>query len=446
MSDTIIACATPTGHSSIAVIRISGDNAVSLIKKVFVPSTDSYDFLPNRVYYGKVVASDTKDTIDYVLVTFFFAPHSYTGEDVVEISCHGNPLIVQKIIEIFINLGARLAQPGEFTRRALLNNKIDLIQAEAILETVNAPCDEGRKLAIYQLEGKLSAVLNEISSEIVDLLTVLEASIDFPEEEEIHFDKNVVIKKIKEITEKVDLLLKGASQGLKLKNGYRVVIAGRQNVGKSTLFNRLVGYDRAIVHETPGTTRDFIEEEIEIGGILIRLVDTAGVFLEGFGPDKIASSRSEELLKKADLVLLTFDGSEPMNEQDAYLYNFAKNLNKILVINKIDLNFNLRDSEILSDAVKVSAKTGDNIELLKENIKNRLFPKADREDVLITRERHIQGLKDFRQCLDNIQSEQTPEIIAFELHNCLDILGELTGKILREDILNRIFEEFCIGK
>ncbi|MEO0216679.1 MAG: tRNA uridine-5-carboxymethylaminomethyl(34) synthesis GTPase MnmE [candidate division WOR-3 bacterium] len=445
MNDTIIACATPPGYSSVAVIRISGEQAINFTQEVFAAFDKIGEFLPNRVYYGAIIAPDTKEKIDQALVTFFFKPHSYTGEDVVEISCHGNPLIVERIIKIYLNLGVRIAQPGEFTRRALLNNKIDLIQAEAVSEIVNARCDEVRRLAIYQLEGRLSAVLNDIANEIVDMLKVLEADIDFPEED-VHFDKQELLNKIQDLCDRVDSLLSGATQGCKLKSGYRVVIAGKPNVGKSTLFNRLVGYDRAIVHKTPGTTRDFIEEEIEIEGISTHLIDTAGIFPGGAGPDKIASERSEELLRSADLILLLFDGSEPLNEQDTYLYNFTKEFPKILVINKTDLNLDLRNSEILSDAIKISAMNGDNIEILKKEIKNRLYSEKTSGNILITRQRHIQGLKNLRKCLSNIEEEQTPEVIAFELHNCLDIIGELTGRVLREDILNKIFEEFCIGK
>lgn len=446
MNDTIIACATPAGYSSIAVVRLSGSQAMNLIKRVFISQSGIQEFLPNQVYYGRIMEPDSMEILDYVLVTFFFAPHSYTGEDVIEISCHGNPLIVERIINSFLKMGTRLAEPGEFTRRALLNNKLDLIQAEAVLETVNAPCDEARKLAIYQLEGKLSSVFNDFSNELVNLLTIVEANIDFPEDEDVNLDKDELIKRVKDIIAKVDLLISGATCGIKLKQGYRVVIAGRPNVGKSTLFNRILGYERAIVHETPGTTRDFIEEEVEIEGILVRLIDTAGFFLNADGLDRIATSRSEELLKEADLILLLFDGSEPINEQDTQLYNLTKDNCKILVINKADLNIKLKESEILPDAIKISALTGYNIEVFKKSIRERLFPIFEHENVLITRKRHIEALKRLKDFLLNIDENKTLELIAFELHNSLEIIGELTGRVLREDILKKIFEEFCIGK
>ncbi|MGB9720204.1 MAG: tRNA uridine-5-carboxymethylaminomethyl(34) synthesis GTPase MnmE [bacterium] len=446
MNDTIVACATPAGYSSIAVIRFSGDEAINLLRKIFVSSQNISVFLAGHVYYGKIVNPSNQEIIDYGLATVFFAPNSYTGENVVEISCHGNPMIVDRIVKIALKLGARIAQRGEFTKRAFLNNRIDLIQAEAVLDTVYANCDTVRKLAIYQLEGKLSEFIERIKTEIVSFLTRIEANIDFPEEEETGFDRNEFRREISEIQKKILSLLESAEQGIKLKQGYKVVIAGRTNVGKSTLFNRLLGYDRAIVHETPGTTRDYLEEPVEIEGILVRLIDTAGIFLEAGGPDDIASKRSEELLKNADLILQIFDGAEAMNEQDAYLYNLMKDLNKIYIINKIDLNIALKESEILGDAIKISAKNGENIDILKRAIKEHLFPEMPNENILITRTRQIEALKALYKCLSNTGESQTLETVAFELHNALDIIGELTGRVFREDILNKIFEEFCVGK
>lgn len=446
MNDTIVACATPAGYSSIAVIRISGENAIDIFKKIFISAQNISVFQSGQIYYGKIIDPATNEVVDYVLTGIFFSPNSYTGENVVEISCHGNPLIIDRIIRIITGLGARIARRGEFTKRAYLNNKIDLIQAEAILDTIYAQCDTIRQAAIYQLEGRISNFLEEVKQKITGILTRIEASIDFPEEEETTLNLTEVKKEVNRIDNEVEDLLKNAKQGIKIKQGYSVVIAGRPNVGKSTLFNRLLGYERAIIHETPGTTRDFIEEKLEIEGILIRLIDTAGIFPVTDGPDSIASRRSEELLKNADLVLLVFDGSEPMNEQDTQLCNLTKDLNRIFIINKIDLNLKIKESDILSDTVKISAKSGENIELLKKSINKQLILEPIKGDRLILRQRQIELLNNLHQCLLNIKEIYNPEMISFELHTALDLIGELTGKILREDILNKIFEEFCIGK
>jgi len=445
-NDTIIACATPTGYSSIAVIRLSGEQTISLANRVFIPSENIQSYEPNHAYYGRVIDPDTNEVLDTVIATFFFAPRSYTGEDVVEFSCHGNPLIVEKIVKIVLELGARIAGRGEFTKRALLNGKIDLLQAEAVLDTVYATCDEARRLAIGQYEGILSEKIHEMRTKIVVLLSLIEANIDFPEEEDVSFDKMQFDLQIKELIDDINKLLGGAEIGVKIKEGYKVVIVGRANVGKSTLFNRLICYDRAIVHESPGTTRDYIEEAVELGNLYLRLVDTAGILLSASGPDRIAGSRSQALVDDADLILLLFDGSEPLNEEDIQIYNLTKNKQKILIINKIDLNIQLKETEILNDAIKLSAKTGDNVDLLKERIKNSLRSKIENKDILLTRHRHIQSLKDIKNCLTNINNCQTLETIAFELHTILDIVGELTGKVMRKEILDKIFEEFCIGK
>lgn len=446
LNDTIVACATPAGYSSIGVIRISGDQTLSLVKKIFVSRQKIQDFETNHAYYGNVIDPDNNDVIDKIIATFYLTPHSYTGEDVVELSCHGNPLIIDRITKILTGMGARIAQRGEFTKRALLNGKIDLLQAEAVLDTVNAPCNEARKLAITQYEGKLSDKIYELRSKIVDLLSFVEANIDFSEEEDIQNSDIGIEEGLKSIIEEIDELLKGAEIGVKIKEGYKVLITGRTNVGKSTLFNKLVGYDRAIIHEEPGTTRDYIEDRIEVSGLYLCLFDTAGIFNTAAGPDKIAQDRTISLVEQSDLILLMFDGSEPMNEEDLYLYNLTKDKDKILIVNKIDINIRLNESEILCDSIKISAKTGKNIDLLIQNIKSKLLPKFDHKQILLTRQRHIGALKNAKEYFIRAQKAYSPETIAFELHAALDVIGELTGKVMRKEIIDRIFEEFCIGK
>ncbi len=445
-NDTIVACTTPPGYSSIAVVRLSGDQASPLLHKIFRSAESPRSFEAQRVYHGFVVDAVTNETIDTALATTFCKPNSYTGEDVVELSCHGNPLIVDRIIRMFIDLGARVAQRGEFTKRALINGKIDLLQAEAVHDTVLAPCEQARRMAILQYEGRLSEKIYDIRSRIVDLLFLVEADIDFSEEEGVHYEQSESTEVLKGIISEIDDLLKGASIGLKIKDGYRVLILGRVNVGKSTLFNRLVGHDRAIVHEQPGTTRDWLEESVQIADLYVTLFDTAGILSKASGPDEIAQQRTRALVEDADLILLMFDGSEPMNEEDVYLYDLVKHKRKLLVINKIDLNDKLSDMEMFSDSKKISAKTGRNVGALEEGIKGSLLPKDYRDDVLITRHRHIDALTRARKCLVDAKNAPTIETVAYELHCSLNVVGELTGQVLRKDILDRIFEEFCIGK
>lgn len=445
-NDTIVACATPAGYSSIAVVRMSGEQALPLLHRIFKFTESTAQVEAQHVYHGHILDPKTSETIDTALVTPFYKPSSYTGEDVVELSCHGNPLIVDRIIRILIELGARAAGRGEFTKRALLNGKIDLIQAEAVLDTIYATCEQARGLALLQYEGRLSEKIYEIRSKIVDILFLVEAKIDFPDEEDVQHDSGEFAKSLVEIIAEIDTLLKDASLGLKVKEGYRVLISGRANVGKSTLFNRLLGHDRAIVHEQRGTTRDFLEESVQVGGIHVRLFDTAGIFPSGAGPDEIAQQRTRSLIDNADLILLMFDGSESMNEEDVHLYDLVKFKQKLLIVNKIDLNVKLVNEQILSDSLKISAKTGKNVEDLLDRIKCTLLPDKSRNDVLITRHRHIEALTKARRCLVDAKNAPTIETTAYELHCALNDLGELTGQILRKEILDRIFEEFCIGK
>jgi len=445
-NDTIVACATPAGYSSIAVIRISGQQAIPLLQGIFRTAESITEFQAQHVYYGVVIDPKTGGTIDSALATAFHKPNSYTGEDVVELSCHGNPLIIDRIIRMLIGLGARTARRGEFTKRALLNGKIDLLQAEAVLDTVYATCEQARKSALLQYEGKLSEMMYEIRSKIVDILFLVEADIDFPDEEDVLYDRDAIYAKLEAIITEIDELLKGASTGLKLKEGYRILILGRTNVGKSTLFNRLLGHDRAIVHEQPGTTRDFLEESAQIGDVYVRLFDTAGIFGNATGPDGIAQQRTKSLIEDADLILLMFDGSESMNEEDVLLYDSVKYRSKLMLVNKIDLNLRLANERVLSDSIKISAKTGKNIDFLLDRVRCTLLPNELKDQVFITRHRHIDALNAARKYLINAKGAPTIETVAYELHSALNEIGELTGQVLRKEIIDRIFEEFCIGK
>ncbi len=444
--DTIVACATPAGYSSIAVIRMSGEQAIPLLQKIFRFPQKNAGLGVRQIYHGNVLDPFTGETVDTALASIFHKPGSYTGEDVVELSCHGNPLIVDRITRILIELGARAAERGEFTKRALLNGKIDLIQAEAVLDTIYASSEQARKLALLQYEGRLSERIYDIRSEIVDILFLIEAEIDFPEEEDVQYDRGNIISNLTQIIAKIDDLLKGASLGVKIKEGYRVMILGRANVGKSTLFNRILGHDRAIVHEQPGTTRDFLEEGAQIHGLYIQLFDTAGLYATGSGPDEIAQQRTRSLIDSADLILLMFDGSESMNEKDIRLYDLVKSRPRLLIVNKIDLNVKLTNEQILADSVKISAKTGKNIDALLKRIRGTLFPDKMQDRLLITRHRHIDALTQARKCLIDAKNAPTAETTAYDLHCALKEIAELTGKVMREEILDRIFDEFCIGK
>ncbi|UCC11669.1 MAG: tRNA uridine-5-carboxymethylaminomethyl(34) synthesis GTPase MnmE [candidate division WOR-3 bacterium] len=444
-NDTIVACATPAGYSSIGVIRASGEEAIRYAETIFTRQADQ-PLESNRAYFGEVIDPTTQEIIDKVVVTVYRAPHSYTGEDVVEIACHGNPLIIERILQAVIKTGARIAQRGEFTKRALLNGKIDLLQAEAVLDTVYAPCDEARKIAIAQYEGKLSEQVEHLRSGIFDLLVTINAAIDFSEEQDIEVNSESTDAKISSLIDRVTTWLNDSQSGIKIKEGYRILIMGRANVGKSTLFNRLLGFDRAITHETPGTTRDYLEDTVALGGLYLILYDTAGMLGKATGVDQQAQERTMQLMEGADLILLMFDGSEPMNEQDVNLYNITKHQPTIMVVNKVDLNLRMHAPDILKDCVKISAKSGHNIEALVDTIRSELLPVFNTNQPIITRERHRQSLEDIRKDLQRAREAPTTETMAYELRAALDVCGELTGKIINKEILDRIFDEFCIGK
>lgn len=439
--DTIVACATPAGHSSIAVIRISGGAAVAIARAIFQPNKPSSFLAPNRTSYGRIIDPQTGATLDWAVVAFFAAPHSYTGEDVIEISCHGSPLVVDRIQRAANLLGARPAQAGEFTQRAVLNGRLDLLQAEAVLDTIYAPCERARAVAVFQYEGGLSRLIDNAAAQIVRALARVEMAIDFSEDDA--GDGPVALEPA---IRALDELLATAETGRRLREGFRVVIAGRANVGKSTLFNALLGYDRAIVHVQPGTTRDYLEEPLTLGGTLVRLCDTAGMVPGAMGPDKMAVERSQALIDRCDLVLLVFDGSAPMSEGDIQLYNLVRDRPHFFVVNKTDLNPGLRERDFLPDAVKVSARTGDNIVAVRERIASFLDRRDDGGAIYVMRPRHIQGLRDARAALQRAAGESAAELIAYELNEALDALGELTGRVLRRDVLDAIFSEFCVGK
>jgi tRNA modification GTPase len=443
--DTIVAPATPAGYSGLAVIRIGGALSRQFAREIFIPAEKTAGFEANRAYAGKVVDPASGETIDEAVAVFFMAPRSYTGEDLVEISVHGNPLVVERIVDIFIRRGARLAGKGEFTRRALLNRKLDLIQAEAVLDTINAPCDQARQIAVVQYEGLLSERIRGFQAMIADLLAAVEADIDFSEEE-TRLDTDLLSRRVRAVQEEIDTLLANADAGIKIREGYRVAIVGRANVGKSTLFNRLLGYDRAIVHEAPGTTRDYLEEGLTIAGLYLRLTDTAGFLADARGADRIAGDRTRQRADDADLLIKVFDGSEPLSGPDLQLLGMDREKPSIIVLNKIDLNPKIGVEGVISDAIKISAMTGENVPRLKEMIAGALQPRPAVGALLLTRSRHINALRDTRDCLERARSAAQMEMAAFELHAARDLLGELTGQILRKEILDRIFDEFCVGK
>jgi tRNA modification GTPase len=456
IEDTIAAISTPLGYSGIGIVRLSGKDAIKIAEKVFSsPKGKRLSKTPtHRILYGHIIDPENNELIDEVLVSVMRAPHTYTKEDVVEINCHGGPLPLRRVLELVLKHGARLAEAGEFTMRAFLNGRIDLAQSEAVLDIINSLTEESQKVAMEQLKGGLSKRVLDIREELVELTAIVEAYIDFPEEGIEPPDRKGLVARAKKIQTELNDLINTSRYGQILREGIKTAIIGRPNVGKSSLLNAFLKKDRAIVTIIPGTTRDIIEEYLNIKGLPVRIMDTAGIRDSGDIAEMEGVERSLRAMRKADLVLLILDGSEELHRTDIRLIDKSKTKDAIIVINKSDLPLRMSLDKLPPDkpVVRVSALKGMGIEALKDEIVDISTKGRKRDAVdtpLVTKERHLMALKraynaitSFLNGIDSI----SPELLAIELREALDALGEITGATTPEEILNKIFSEFCIGK
>lgn len=448
--NTIAAISTPAGNGGIGIVRMSGEESLNIINKIFKPVKKG-DFKPSMLRLGEILDKDG-NVVDQVLVSYFKAPKSYTGEDICEINCHGGYISAKKVLELLLENGAVPAVGGEFTKRAFLNGKMDLTQAEAVADLINSKTEKEGKASAAQLEGKLGRNIREIKDGIVDLLADIEADIDYPEYEDIEDVKNErIIATLDEKIEKLDKLEKSFESGKILKNGILTAIIGKPNVGKSSLMNVLLKEDRAIVTEIAGTTRDTIEEYVSLKGISLRLVDTAGIRETEDIVENIGVEKSKKALNDAELVLFLIDGSKELSEEDKALYEEIKNKNHIVIKNKIDLDekeLDINDENI----VKISAKTGEGITELEEKIEELFNLKnLDSEnELMITNIRHkdlINKAKNGLVKANNTVKEGLPvDMISINIQEAIKDLCEILGESISEDVLNRIFEKFCVGK
>jgi tRNA modification GTPase len=459
--DTIVAISTPLGEGGIGIVRLSGKSSLPIAEKIFTcPAEKSLkDLKSHKVIYGHVRDPVTGQTVDEVLVTVMKAPRSYTREDIVEINCHGGMLPLKKTLELILAQGARLAEPGEFTRRAFINGRIDLSQAEAVLDLIRSRTDESRKIAMEQLQGGLSAEITALRDRLTDICANIEAYIDFPEDEIETASKSELSDLMKDISRELLSLLKTYEEARFFREGLSTAIVGRPNVGKSSLLNALIRKDRAIVTEIPGTTRDVIEEYLNIDGLPLRIMDTAGIRNSVDMAEKEGVARSLRSIETADLVIAIFDRSENLTDEDFEVIEKIKGKNGIIVLNKCDLPPLFGEDTIssclapfASRVLSISATRGDGLQELREAILNSCLKnwKEEREGVVVTNLRHKGAIEDARKSLDNalnaLEGNQPIEIIAIELRDSLDRLGEIVGAVTTEDRLNRIFNDFCIGK
>jgi tRNA modification GTPase len=445
--DTIVAIATPPGRGGIGVVRVSGPTSVRVAAML---TGREKPFAPRHATLSRITAG--RHPVDRVVVTFFPAPHSYTGEDVVEISAHGSPVLLNAIVQAAVDAGSRLAEPGEFTFRAFLRGRLDLVQAEAVRDLVESVTPLQARAAFDQLEGTLTAEIREADAALFDLCARLEASLDFPEEGFHFVEPGKAAAEIRGISRKLDALLASASRGRLLRNGMQVVIAGRPNAGKSSLFNRLAGAGRAIVAEVPGTTRDLLTETVEISGIPVTLVDTAGMNRAAVDPVEVEGmARAASAREVAAVVLVVLDRSQPLADDDRRLLRETSGRARVVVANKADRPRAWEPSAAASSAIEVSALTGKGLEGLRSALVGVLTRSEPARDLpAITNMRHVALVEAAKQALDRAADAAelgTPEeFVLADLNDARRRLEEVTGARTADDVLAEIFSKFCIGK
>ncbi len=455
LDDTIAAIATPLQPSGLGVIRVSGKQAVSIVEHLFKSFTDKIENTElNKLYHGWI--HDDEKLIDRVLLIIMRSPRSYTTEDVVEIQCHGSPFVMRKILDLLLRHGARLADSGEFTQRAFLHGRIDLTQAEAVLDLVHASSELGSALAVQQLQGKLYNAIEDVKRQVVNISSLVEASIEFPEEnvEFVNFDH--CIRQIKKACSDLEKMLVHANYGLRFREGFSVALIGRPNVGKSSLLNRLLRDQRAIVTPVPGTTRDYIEESIQIKGIAFRLTDTAGIRNTKDLIESEGIRQTRNVQSRSDLILLIIDCGEKLDEEDLKLIRDVEKNNTIIVINKIDLlsgRQTIWQREFSGmDYISVSAKTGEGCDELESKLydKATLGVSPHKDEIWITNRRQQQAaecaLESLLKARRGLEQSKGEEFVAADLRSCLKALGDIVGQTTTDDLLGQIFSEFCIGK
>lgn len=457
--DTIAAIATPPGVGGIGLIRVSGRAAEGIAKRLFRTGRPLDAFISRHLYHGEIVSPETGAVLDDVLIAFLKGPDTYTGEDTVEISCHGGSLVLRTVLAEVVRAGARPAERGEFTKRAFLNGRLDLSQAEAILDLITAKTPEGLSAAVDRLKGKLSGRIGTIQNAIIDLLASIEAAIDFAEDDGVVEAPGANLPLFQPVIDDLHSLAETYRRGRIVREGISVVIAGRPNVGKSSLLNRLLGEKRAIVTPIPGTTRDFIEETVNIGGIPVRLTDTAGIRPPENAIEKEGIDLVWERLATADAVLVLLDGSMALTPEDRDVLARMDAKPMIPVINKSDLPQRLDEAllrgllpDTTPSAVRISAKYGEGIDLLTAAIGEMVLatPAEETPKAMIADLRHKIALERTAECLirarDGLRDGLPSELAALELREALDALGDITGRTTSEEVLDRIFANFCVGK
>ncbi len=444
VDDVIIALSTPVGKSGIGVVRMSGKNCLDIAKKMFTPLNKNVDIIPNLMVLGNI---DLGSTTDIGFMVYFKAPKSYTGEDTIEFQCHGGIAVTQKIIEKALSLGVRLAEPGEFSKRAFLNGKMSLDQAEGVIDTINAESESELKASSGLQKGILTKTIENIQDTLIDIMSEIEVNLDYPEHDIEYATKEKINNEIDKIYTKISDLLKTEQQGKIIKNGVNIAIVGKTNVGKSSLLNALLGTEQAIVTDIEGTTRDVVIGSMEYKGIKFNFLDTAGIRQTNDKVENIGIEKAKQVLKESDIVLLVIDGSKELDNQDKENLELTKDKKRIIVVNKIDIKKFIKLQE---ETVEISAKNNINIEKLKEKIYDKAIDGCDVNNTLVlTNARHLEVLKRAIREIKSIKEtifENSLDLVALDTRQLYEKLGEITGETIDEKVIDRIFSKFCLGK
>ncbi|HEL1017843.1 TPA: tRNA uridine-5-carboxymethylaminomethyl(34) synthesis GTPase MnmE [Streptococcus equi subsp. zooepidemicus] len=451
--DTIAAISTPLGEGAIGIVRLSGTKALDIAKSIF-KGKDLTTVASHTLNYGHIIKPSTGEVIDEVMVSVMLAPKTFTREDVIEINTHGGIAVTNDILQLLIKQGARMAEPGEFTKRAFLNGRIDLTQAEAVMDLIRAKTDKAMSIAIKQLDGSLSQLISDTRQEILNTLAQVEVNIDYPEYDDVEEMTTALLHdKTREFQTLLEQLLRTAKRGKILREGLSTAIIGRPNVGKSSLLNTLLREDKAIVTDIAGTTRDVIEEYVNIKGIPLKLVDTAGIRETDDLVEQIGVERSKKALQEADLVLLVLNASEKLTEQDKALLALSQNSNRIILLNKTDLEQVIENDQLPEEAIPISVLQNQNIDQIEDRINQLFFDHTgliEQDATYLSNARHISLIEQAVQSLEAVNEGlalgMPVDLLQIDLTKAWEILGEITGDAAPDELITQLFSQFCLGK
>ena len=451
--DTIAAISTPLGEGAIGIVRLSGTDSFAIAQRIF-KGKDLASVASHTLNYGHIVDPDKNEILDEVMVGAMRSPKTFTREDIIEINTHGGIAVTNEILQLVIREGARLAEPGEFTKRAFLNGRVDLTQAEAVMDIIRAKTDKAMNIAVKQLDGSLSDLINNTRQEILNTLAQVEVNIDYPEYDDVEEATTEIIReKTSEFEALLTNLLKTARRGKILREGISTAIIGRPNVGKSSLLNNLLREEKAIVTDIEGTTRDVIEEYVNINGVPLKLVDTAGIRETEDIVEQIGVERSKKALKEADLVLLVLNASEPLTDQDRQLLEISQDSNRIILLNKVDLPEKIEIDQLPEDHIKISVLKNQNIDQIEDRINALFFENAglvEQDATYLSNARHISLIEKAVEALQAVNEGlalgMPVDLLQVDLTRTWEILGEITGDAAPDELITQLFSQFCLGK